>query len=65
MPRRHLLSKRESDVLDLMCQGQSPAEIAVAQYVAISTIRSRTKSIYMKLGVNHALAAVAYANKAS
>jgi LuxR family transcriptional regulator, maltose regulon positive regulatory protein len=52
------LSDRERDVLRLLATSLSAAEIADALSVAVSTVRSHTKNIYSKLGVNGRLAAV-------
>jgi DNA-binding NarL/FixJ family response regulator len=46
------LTKREWEVLDLICQGRTTEEIANVFVVSIETIRSHTKHILHKLGVN-------------
>jgi LuxR family maltose regulon positive regulatory protein len=46
------LSERELEVLQLLAAGLSNPEIARRLYVAVSTIRSHTKSIYGKLGAH-------------
>ncbi len=46
------LSERESEVLRLLAAGLSNPEIARELYVAVSTVRSHTKSIYGKLDVH-------------
>ncbi|MBI5296858.1 MAG: helix-turn-helix transcriptional regulator [Chloroflexi bacterium] len=52
------LSQRELDILRLFKTELSGPEIAQKLVIAVSTIRSHTKSIYSKLGVNNRRAAV-------
>jgi LuxR family maltose regulon positive regulatory protein len=52
------LSKRELDVLRLLATDLDGPRIASELFVGVSTIRSHTKSIYAKLGVNNRRAAV-------
>lgn len=52
------LSERELDVLRLLATDLDGPGIAAELVVALSTIRSHTKSIYAKLGVNSRRAAV-------
>jgi DNA-binding NarL/FixJ family response regulator len=51
MPGPELLTPREADVLELLQQGRSNAEIALALSVGIETVRTHARSIYRKLGV--------------
>ena len=51
MPGPELLTPREADVLELLQQGRSNAEIAAALHVGIETVRTHARSIYRKLGV--------------
>jgi DNA-binding NarL/FixJ family response regulator len=51
MPGPELLTPREADVLELLQQGSSNAEIAMALSVGIETVRTHARSIYRKLGV--------------
>ncbi len=46
-----LLSKREGEVLPLLQQGRSNAQIALALQVGIETVRTHARNIYRKLGV--------------
>jgi LuxR family maltose regulon positive regulatory protein len=52
------LSEREIDVLRLLRGDLTGPDIANELVVALSTVRSHTKSIYAKLGVNSRRAAV-------
>lgn len=52
------LSKREMDVLELLCQAYSNAEIAQKLYVQESTVKSHLSSIMSKLQVNSRLKVV-------
>ncbi len=47
-----LLTSREADVLPLLQQGRSNAQIALALHVGVETVRSHARSIYRKLGVS-------------
>jgi NarL family two-component system response regulator LiaR len=46
-----LLTAREAEVLDLLQNGRSNAEIAQTLHVGIETVRTHTRRIYRKLGV--------------
>jgi len=46
-----MLTPREADVLELLQQGRSNAEIAQALHVGIETVRTHARRIYRKLGV--------------
>ncbi len=51
MPGPDLLTPREADVLELLQQGRSNAEIAIALHVGVETVRTHARNIYRKLGV--------------
>jgi DNA-binding NarL/FixJ family response regulator len=53
------LTRREWEVLDLMCDGRSTEEMAQVFVVSEETIRSHVKRILSKLGVNSRQQAVA------
>lgn len=46
------LSRREKDVLHLLCEGQNYKDIARALFVSPNTVRFHLKNIYKKLRVN-------------
>jgi len=46
-----LLTQREAEVLPLLQQGSSNAQIALTLQVGVETIRSHARNIYRKLGV--------------
>ncbi len=48
----HLLTRREAEVLPLLQQGRSNAQIALTLHVGVETIRTHARSIYHKLGVS-------------
>lgn len=47
-----LLTQREAEVLPLLQQGRSNAQIAVALQVGVETVRTHARKIYRKLGVS-------------
>jgi LuxR family maltose regulon positive regulatory protein len=57
------LSSRELDVLRLLRSELSGPEIAAELVVSLNTIRTHTKNIFMKLGVNNRRAAVRRADE--
>jgi DNA-binding NarL/FixJ family response regulator len=48
----HLLTQREAEVLPLLQQNRSNAQIALHLNVGVETVRSHARSIYRKLGVS-------------
>jgi DNA-binding NarL/FixJ family response regulator len=46
-----LLTRREGDVLVLLRQGRTNAQIALALQIGVETVRSHARSIFRKLGV--------------
>jgi DNA-binding NarL/FixJ family response regulator len=48
----HLLTRREAEVLPLLQEGRSNAEIALALHVSVETVRTHARNIYRKLGVS-------------
>lgn len=52
MARGSLLTRREAEVLPLLQQGRSNAEIALAMQVSVETVRTHARNIYRKLGVS-------------
>lgn len=55
------LSPRELEVLSLICQGNSDADIAERLHLSRNTIRNYVAAIYSKIGVNRRSAAVIWA----
>jgi len=47
-----LLTSREGDVLLLLQQGRSNAQIALALQIGVETVRSHARNIYRKLGIS-------------
>lgn len=60
-----LLTRRESEVLPLLRDGRSNAEIALDLSVGVETIRTHTRNIYRKLGVSSRRELVAPAREAA
>jgi DNA-binding NarL/FixJ family response regulator len=48
----HLLTRREAEVLPMLQQGRSNAQIALALQVGVETVRTHARNIYRKLGVS-------------
>ncbi len=46
------ISKRESEVLELLCEGHNYKGIATALFISPNTVRFHLKNIYRKLHVN-------------
>ena len=45
------LTERESEILALITQGKSNAEVAVTTYLSVNSIKSYIRSVYRKIGV--------------
>jgi DNA-binding NarL/FixJ family response regulator len=50
--RDSLLTQREGDVLRLLREGRSNAEIALGLQIGVETVRTHARSIFRKLGVS-------------
>jgi DNA-binding NarL/FixJ family response regulator len=55
---REALSSREEEVLQLLADGSSPAEVAKALFISPNTVRNHLASIYEKLGAHDRTQAV-------
>ena len=51
-PATRLLTRREGEVLVLLREDRSNAEIALELHIGVETVRSHARSIYRKLGVS-------------
>ncbi len=56
-----ILSKREVEVLKLICRELSNAEIAGKLYLSVSTVETHRKNLIAKLGVNNTVGLVKFA----
>ncbi|HSD23643.1 MAG TPA: response regulator transcription factor [Solirubrobacterales bacterium] len=61
----HGLTKRELEVLRLLCAGQTNREIAAALVVSVRTVDRHVSNLYAKLGVSSRAAATTYAHEHS
>lgn len=59
----HLLTARETDVLNQLCKGKSYKMIGESLFISEETVRRHLKSIYKKLEVHSKSEAVAKALK--
>ena len=57
------LSYREKEILDLMIQGLTNAQIAQKAVITEETVKAHLKSIYRKLNVQNRIQAVLYVLK--
>ena len=58
-----ILSRREHEVLKLICNEYSNAEIATQLFLSVSTIETHRKNLISKLGVNNTVGLVKFALK--
>jgi len=58
-----ILSKREIEVLRMVCREYSNAEIAEKLYLSVSTVETHRKNLIAKLGVNNTVGLVKFALK--
>jgi two-component system, NarL family, response regulator NreC len=58
-----ILSKREIEILKLICKEYSNAEIAEKLFLSISTVETHRKNLIAKLGVNNTVGLVKFALK--
>lgn len=47
------LTRREMELLQLLCSGKSNQELADTLFVSINTVKTHLKNLYLKLGVNN------------
>ena len=52
MPEPDLLTRREAEVLELLQEGYTNAQIAHALHIGLETVRTHARNIYRKLGVS-------------
>lgn len=57
------LTERESEVLRLVAQAQSNAEIAAALFIGEATVKTHVSNVLQKLGARDRVAAVVYAHR--
>jgi predicted ATPase/DNA-binding CsgD family transcriptional regulator/Tfp pilus assembly protein PilF len=59
-PRKSTLTDRESEVLALVAQGRTDAQIAEALIISPRTVHAHLRTIYRKIGVTSRFAAIHY-----
>jgi two-component system nitrate/nitrite response regulator NarL len=64
-PARFVLTPREEDVLRRIAAGQHTCQMATEMDIAISTLRTYVKNVFVKLGVHSRLEAAAIAIQAN
>ena len=55
------LTEREADILELVAQGRTNAEIASQLYLSINTVKTYIRTAYRKMGVDRRSQAVGWA----
>ena len=56
--KQSIFTKRETEVLQLICLGHTNTQIAKILNISISTAKVQVASIFQKLGVNNRILAV-------
>lgn len=56
--KQPIFTKRETEVLQLICLGHTNTQIAKILNISISTVKVHVASIFQKLGVNNRILAV-------
>lgn len=51
--RMEVLSKREREIVDLICMGKSNKEIADTLFISIQTVKTHTYRVFRKLGIKN------------
>lgn len=59
--QNHCLTKREMEVLKLICDGMSSKQISETLFISINTVETHRKKILMKLNVKNSAGVVKYA----
>ena len=62
-PAAALLTERETEVLRLLADARSNAEIATALYIGEATVKTHVSNVLQKLGARDRVAAVVYAHR--
>jgi DNA-binding CsgD family transcriptional regulator len=59
----NLLTDREREVLGLICEGRSDAEMSRILHLSPNTVRNHIASLFRKIGVNRRSAAIIWARE--
>ena len=62
-PASQELSRREREVLELICEGADDKAIAARLHLSSNTVRNHVSRLYAKIGVNRRSAAVIWARE--
>lgn len=62
-PAADLLTEREAEVLRLLADARSNAEIAAALFIGEATVKTHVSNVLQKLGARDRVAAVVYAHR--
>jgi DNA-binding CsgD family transcriptional regulator len=57
------LTAREREILDLVAEGRTNAEVAERLWLSLGTVRKHLDNVYAKLGVHTRTAAAAFVRK--
>ncbi|MFC2125728.1 response regulator transcription factor [Bacteroidota bacterium] len=49
---KYQISKRETEIIDQICQGKSNKQIAETLFISLQTVKDHTHRIYTKVGIN-------------
>ena len=60
---RHGISKRETEIIELICRGQTNQQIADSLFISLQTVKDHTHRIYTKIGIRSRMQLVQLVNQ--